>query len=148
MKRTGRRTLADPLLTVGLERSGRSSTSVPDPQRTLTFYIFSARLECGDHRTSDGSFGRAAVVDQPCQDRFDAMQVCEFLAYIFQLVLSECPSLVAVCAVLQLQQSGHLVQTETQPLPRLHELNPRHVRRAIAVDAAVGPVRFRQQPLR
>ncbi|KAG1398098.1 hypothetical protein G6F59_013539 [Rhizopus arrhizus] len=49
-------------------------------------------------------------------------------------------------AVLQLQQLPDFIEAESQPLRRLHELHPRHVGAAVASNAAVGPVRRRQQP--
>ncbi|SDU23348.1 hypothetical protein SAMN05216406_13730 [Nitrosomonas ureae] len=81
------------------------------------------------------------------KDGLHARQVRHLLAHVFELVLGQAAGLLAVGAIVEPQQLGDFIQAEAQPLSRFHESHPRHVRLAIAANAAVRLVRFRQQAL-
>ena len=50
-------------------------------------------------------------------------------------------------AVFQSEQFADFVQAKAQALGRFHKPHPRHIRFAIATNAAIGFIRLRQQAL-
>ena len=85
---------------------------------------------------------RTTIVNPPRQHRLDPPQIREFPPHILELLLGEHARFVAVSAVIQSQQPGHLIEAEAQSLRGFDELHPGHVRLAVAANAAVGLVRF------
>jgi hypothetical protein len=59
--------------------------------------------------------------------RLHAPKVAQLRVHVFEFLLGHRARLAAVCAVLQPQEAGNLVETEPQTLGRFHELNACHV---------------------
>jgi hypothetical protein len=57
------------------------------------------------------------------------------------------PVLVAVCAVIQMQQFNYFIQTKSEPLRKFHTSHPCDTCLVIAVNAAICLVWFWQQTL-
>lgn len=53
---------------------------------------------------------RTTIVNQPRQHRLDPPQIREFPPHILELLLGEHARFVAVSAVIQSQQPGHLIE--------------------------------------
>ena len=94
----------------------------------------------GQHRdqlTRGAPTPAAALRDERGQRGLQRLQVAHLIADALQLVLPDCPRLVACrLAALQSQQGMDVVQRETQQLCSLDEAQPVQGRRRVAADAA------------
>lgn len=82
----------------------------------MTSWLF---LQRGNQRAGDRAATCTTVVNQVGKNRLDAAKVCQFGANIDKLLLGEQASLVTMRAVVQREQTGHLVELESEPLSRL-----------------------------
>lgn len=92
-----------------------------------------------------GSVAGAAVAHHPGQSRFDAVQTGYLGANIHELVFAQFARLVAVHAVVELQQAGDLVETEAQALGGFDELQAGNVMVPVTAEAALRSLGLAQQ---
>ena len=100
----------------------------PDPQNTQR--CWSAPI--------NGAAGFVALPDQACQHGFDSAQIGHLFTDVVELALPQRARFAAMRAVVERQQARDLVEAEPQALRRLDEPDSRHVRLAVAADAATG----------
>ncbi|KJU78035.1 hypothetical protein N619_18160 [Ectopseudomonas oleovorans] len=72
------------------------------------------------------------------------MEICEFIAHIGKFLFGQLTGFMTMRAVVQLQQFGHFIQAEAQPLSGLDELHPRHIDVAITANTTERLIWFRQ----
>jgi hypothetical protein len=94
-------------------------------------------MQCFDQGARRGSEAGAAVAHHPGQSRFDAVQTGYLGANIHELAFAQFARLVAVHAVVKLQQAGDLVETEAQALGGFDELQAGDVIGSVAAEAAL-----------
>ncbi len=104
-------------------------------------------MQCFDQGARRGSEAGAAVAHHPGQSRFDAVQTGYLDANIHELAFAQFARLVAVHAVVELQQAGDLVEAEAQALGGFDELQAGDVIGSVAAEAALRSLGLAQQAL-
>ena len=129
-----------PLNVLSTGFNDRAPRSFVDDPSLRTF------LKRCNQRAGHRGLARAAVVDQGGKNRFNAKQISQPGTHINEFLLCELSRFVAVRAVVERQQSIHLVEAEAKALRRLNKSDTRHIGFAVAPDAAMRSVRLWQQP--
>lgn len=90
---------------------------------------------CFNQRTMHAPDARLTSRDQARECALDASQAGKFRTDLVQFCLGRHPSVIAVRAIVQVQQFGDFVEAETQALRCLDEPYARHVGRAIRAQS-------------
>lgn len=87
----------------------------------------------------------AAGADHLCQGRFNALEVGELGAHVLELVFAQLARLVTVHAVVELEQTSDLVETEAQALGGFDELQTGNVIGSVPAEATLWALGLVQQ---
>ncbi len=109
--------------------------------------IVNLAVECVDQGAGHGAIAAGAGANHLGQRRFNAPEVGELGAHVTELAFTELTRLIAVHAVIELQQAGNLVEAEPQPLGRFDESQAGNVTGPVMAEASLGSLGFAQQAL-
>ncbi len=109
--------------------------------------IVNLAVERFDQGAGHGAIAGPAGANHRSQYRFNALEVGELDPHVLEPAFAQFACLVAVHAVIELQQAGNLVEAETQTLGRLDELQAGNVAGSVAAETSLWSHGFAQQAL-